>query len=113
MTMSDFEILRDYRNAKNKILQVEILADMNLCTKKEMTAYLEERGETVLKNSTRDERWESIEVLYGQGIHDEEIAEILGLKPASVGQIRIKLGLRKYKKKKAADRSQAANLKHN
>ena len=100
--MSEYEILRDYRNAKNKIVQVQILADMNLCTKKEMTVYLEERGEAVLKNSNREERWEAISYLYGQGKHDEEIAEILGLKPNSVGQIRIKLGLRKHKKRKPA-----------
>ena len=100
--MSEFEILRDYRSAKDKITQVQILADMNLCTTKEITAYLEKRGETVLKNSTRDERRETIRILYSQGLHDEEIATIMGLKTASVGSIRAKMGLKKLKKKKKA-----------
>ncbi len=100
MQMSEFEILRDYRQAKNKVDQVQILADMNLCTKKEMTAYLKKQGEEVAANDTRNERWEAIHRMYGQGMYDEEIAEILGMKASSVGQIRIKLGLKKHKKKR-------------
>ena len=100
MRMSEFEILRDYRHARNKVAQVQILADMNLCSKKEVEDFLEERGVTVLKCSTLEERRETVRLLYNQGMHDEEIAVVTGLKPSSVGQIRIKLGLKKHKKRR-------------
>lgn len=100
MKMSEFEILRDYRQAKNKVEQVQILADMNLCAKKEMTEYLEKRGVTVLKCDTPEEKCQSIAYLYGQGKTDEEIASEIGLMPSSIGIIRAKLGLKKHKKRK-------------
>ena len=100
MKMSEFEILRDYRQAKNKVEQVQILADMNLCSKKDIEDFLEERSITVLKCDTPEEKCQSIAYLYGQGKTDEEIASSIGLMPSSVGIIRAKLGLKKHKKKR-------------
>ena len=98
--MSEFEILRDYRQAKNKVAQVQILADMNTCSKKEVEDFLEERGVTVLKCGALEERRETVRLLYHRGMYDEDIAVVTGLKPSSVGQIRIKLGLKKHKKRR-------------
>lgn len=49
MKMTEDEIIRDYLEAKDKKKQVEILADMNLCTKKEMAQYLADHGMVVDK----------------------------------------------------------------
>lgn len=47
LIMEPGEILRDYRTAKNKFNQIKILAELNLCSNKEMAMWLEEQGETV------------------------------------------------------------------
>ena len=49
MKMTTTEILSDYREAKAKNKQIEILADMNLVTKKEMAQFLAENGMQVDK----------------------------------------------------------------
>ena len=49
MKMTEDEIIRDYLEAKDKKKQVEILADMNLVTKKEMAQYLADHGQQVDK----------------------------------------------------------------
>lgn len=49
MKMTEADIIRDYLEAKDKKKQVEILADMNLCTKKEMAQYLADNGMQVDK----------------------------------------------------------------
>ena len=102
MRMSDFEILRDYRQAKNKVEQVKILADLNSCSRKEMTEFLEARGIKVLKCGTAEETRNSIRYLCGQGMCDEDIAVLIGKKPSSVGYIRSQMGLPKNKKRKSA-----------
>lgn len=43
--MSTEEILREYREAKNKKQQITILADQNLCTRSEIIKILIEAGE--------------------------------------------------------------------
>ena len=98
--MSDFEIVRDYRHAKNQVGQVQILADMNLCSKKEIENVLEKCGVKVLRADTPEEKQQSILYLYNQGKDDEEIATLIGMKPSSVGTMRVKLGLKKHKKKR-------------
>lgn len=102
MLLSEHEILRDYRQARNKVAQIQILADMNMCSKYEITKYLEQRGVRVLKCGTVAERRETIRYLYDQGLCDEEIAVQTGMKASSVGTIRAKLGLKKHKKRKPA-----------
>ena len=111
MKMSDFEIVRDYRHAKNKVEQVQILADMNLCSKEEIEDVLEQGGVMVLRADTPEEKRQSVFYLYHKGIDDEEIATLIGLKPSSVGQIRVKLGLKKHKKKKAC-KSRPSQIKY-
>ena len=108
MIMDDFEIERDYRHAKNKVEQIHILADMNMCSKKEIEELLEKRGVTVLKCSTLEERSETIRRLYYQGMYDEDIAIVTGLKPSSVGQIRQRLGLKKHKKRRKPAKEQTS-----
>lgn len=49
MKMTEAEILSDYREAKAKNKQIEILADMNLVTKKEMAQFLADHGMQVDK----------------------------------------------------------------
>lgn len=49
MKMTEADIIRDYLEAKDKNKQVGILADMNLCTKKEMAQYLADHGMVVDK----------------------------------------------------------------
>ena len=44
MTMTDNEIVRDYRAAKNKKMQIEILADLNTTTKDEIKKILKANG---------------------------------------------------------------------
>ena len=47
MTMTNEEIVRDYRAAKNKLKQVGILAELNLCKKMEIAKILLDAGEWV------------------------------------------------------------------
>ena len=49
MKMTEADIIKDYLEAKDKKKQVEIPADMNLCTKKEMAQYLADHGMVVDK----------------------------------------------------------------
>ena len=42
--MDPGEIIREYNAAKDKQKQIEILADQNFCTKKEMARWLDDRG---------------------------------------------------------------------
>lgn len=47
MYMTKEEILREYREAKQPMKQIRILADENACTKREIVEILLEAGETV------------------------------------------------------------------
>ena len=49
MTMTNEEIIRDYREAKAPMKQIGILADMNCCTRKEIVAILVDAGLKVPK----------------------------------------------------------------
>lgn len=49
MVMTNDEIVRDYRGARKKRDQVRILADLNLCTTKEIAQILSQAGEPVDK----------------------------------------------------------------
>ena len=103
MKMSDFEILRDYREAKDKNEQVKILADMNLCTQKEVVEFLMKHGINAKCRKCRNEaKLEKLKTLHSQGMTDEEMAEELGFGHEYVGQLRRRLGLSKNKKRKPA-----------
>lgn len=47
MTMSNEEIAREYRTAKDRLKQAKILADLNQCSKEKIVDILLEQGETV------------------------------------------------------------------
>ena len=102
MIMDDFEIERDYRHAKNKVSQIQILADMNMCSKKEMTDFLRKHGINISTSKTGIDARKSIIKLHTQGKTDEEIAYSIGYKLSSVSAIRARLGLKKHKKRKPA-----------
>ena len=44
MQMTENEIVKSYKQATKKVQQIGILADLNLCTKKEIRAILESHG---------------------------------------------------------------------
>ena len=47
MIMTTEEIVREYREAKDRVKQINILADENQCKRKEIAALLREAGEDV------------------------------------------------------------------
>lgn len=47
MVMTNDEIVADYRAAKNRIKQIGILAEQNLCSKQKICEVLEECGEKI------------------------------------------------------------------
>lgn len=47
MTMTNEEIVRDFREAANKVKQIGILADLNACSKTEIRKILTDAGEAV------------------------------------------------------------------
>ena len=101
MTMSEFEILRDYRQAKDKKEQVKILADMNMCTQKEMKAYLEQHGVNAkARNTWTDETVRKFQKLFHEGLSDNELADAMSLKVSTIYTMRIKYGLKRNKKRK-------------
>lgn len=50
MQMDEGEIIREYKQAKNRMKEVGILADLNCVTKKEMAHWLRDHGQEVPKN---------------------------------------------------------------
>ena len=44
MQMTENEIVKSYKQSTKKVQQIGILADLNLCTKKEIRAILEKNG---------------------------------------------------------------------
>lgn len=50
MVMTNDEIVADYRAAKNRIKQIGILAEQNLCSKQKICEVLEECGEKIPGN---------------------------------------------------------------
>lgn len=54
--MTKQEICKEYREAKNKSQQIEILADLNLCTKEDIVKLLKDEGEEVAVRKPRKQR---------------------------------------------------------
>lgn len=50
MKMDDGEIIREYKQAKNRMKEVGILADLNCVSKKEMAHWLRDHNQEVPKN---------------------------------------------------------------
>lgn len=56
MEMAVVEIVSSYKNAANRNKQIQILADLNACTKKDITELLEAAGISVPKRKYSEEK---------------------------------------------------------
>lgn len=84
LPMTVEEICRDYRQAKDKKGQIEILADRNVCTKEAIEDVLRSRGEELpeVKPVPRAAKWtvqeeDRLRKLAGDGKTSKEIAELM------------------------------------
>ena len=84
LPMTVEEICRDYRTAKDKKNQIEILADRNLCTKEVIEDILRSRGEELSEDKPvpRAAKWtvqeeDRLRKLAGEGRTSKEIAELM------------------------------------
>lgn len=109
MQMSEFEILQDYKSAKDKNKQISILADMNLCSCEEIIEILMKNGavsgvkKKKIPGAKRAKRikWtkemeNDVLRFFNEGDSIERIADKMGL---SEGAVRSKLANLKAKKK--------------
>jgi len=64
MTMTEKEICKEYNEAKHKGMQVSILADLNLCEKKEILEILMMNAEDVTPAGPRKPGGENDKVLH-------------------------------------------------
>ena len=72
MKMEDGEILRSYKEAKNKFKQVGILAELNCVSKQEMAQWLKDHDQEVARNFWRKKAEEEEEVVEEEPIEVEE-----------------------------------------
>lgn len=92
LPMTVEEICRDYRMAKDKRNQIEILADRNVCTKEAIEDVLRSRGEELPgPTEPRGARWSGPEEtrllqLAGEGKSSTEIAKLMGRTQKAVAQ---------------------------
>ena len=102
MYMSDWEIQKEYRWAKDKAIQIGILADENVMKPKEMYFYMADLGmdlpplKTVLDKYGRFRRDfpdDAFLSLYRAGLNDKEAADILGTSARTVRSARARLHL--------------------
>ena len=92
LPMSEGEIVREYKAAADKNKQVNILADLNVCTKDEILQILVKRGAIsgLPKKKRRppikwtEEMLDEIRQLYGNGKSAQEIADFMGLEETQV-----------------------------
>lgn len=89
MTMTNAEIVADYRQAKNKRAQIKILADLNATGMSVIKEILRDAGE-VLPRAPLDGA--QIEALYKHGLSDEKIAKEMGCSPGSIANWRKRNG---------------------
>ena len=108
MIYSAEEIVRSYRTAKNPKAQIQVLADLNACSPKEIRQVLV--GEGVLPRETEaakkpknapPKRFDEAvaRVLYEEGADDETIARAAGATAHTVAKWRSANGLRKKGRK--------------
>lgn len=93
MQMTNEEIIRDYRQAADKSAEIRVLAELNVTSRNEIIAILEDAGE-VLPGKRRAGKFDGkIKPLYEQGLSDAEIARRLGCSLSTVGNWRKQHGL--------------------
>ena len=97
--MGDHEIAVSYRTAANKSTQIQVLADLNACTRRQMRAKLLELGVIDLKASARydaahpnhgrthltDEETAARLQAVKDGKTLKEMAEMFGVTPSAMG----------------------------
>lgn len=92
------EIVTSYRQAKNQQTQIGVLADLNVCTRKEIKDLLAEAG--VLKAPPENKGGRPVTFdtelarrLWGEGLTDTEIAVQLGIPVVRFAKWRQRVGL--------------------
>ena len=122
MFMSDGDIITSFRQAKDQQKQIQVLADLNSCTKAQMVNKLLELGLVDAGKAPKrgrgagnpgrpvDEEQEyRRKSLYDAGATDAEMAEILGIARCTVASWRRRKGLpQHYKKDEQPKEEQAA-----
>ena len=90
MEMSEYEICREYKQAKDKRVQVGILADLNLCSRKRILLILNQNGLCApprRKNAPKIDKQLAAQMVI-RGMSNKQIANVFGCKPAAVGSFR-------------------------
>lgn len=97
MTMSEAEICKNYSEALDKQKQRGILAELNLCTKKQIDGILWKHGllePAPVKASNSKIDHGTAATLHKEGATDREIAEVFGCSMAAVQSWRLRNELR-------------------
>lgn len=120
MEMTEFEIVKDYRESADKAAQIGILADLNMCSPGDIVGVLQKNGIPLSEGVTSEQYkefrrpaagrvdWseENIERLRGyvlDGLTLDEIAERFGTGTTAVSKQIAKYDLRGKKSKKAKE----------
>ncbi len=125
MYMSEYEIIKDYGEAADKREQINILADLNCCSKDEIIAVLSKNGIPLpkgvsakgMKQEKKRGRTEPIEWtdamikrlrdLYESKASRENIAEVFGVSSSSIGRALEKFGIKEKAEHKPCKKSNA------
>jgi len=101
LEMSEFEVLREYRQAKYPEKQITILAQLNGVRRGQIVEILRAGGERVEPRRSRGRislnalRRSQAEKMIKEGCSDSEIARTLGVSRAAVTYLRRKNGVRR------------------
>lgn len=93
--MSESDIRTSYLQAKNKSVQLTILAQMNLTTRTEIARVLESLGVQVSHKKPRADRKldkDRAEYLYSTGLCDSAIAKAMGVRQGTIYNWRTRNG---------------------
>lgn len=91
--MTDGEILRSYKEAKNPNAQIKVLADLNGCRPAEIVNILVGQGvdiaaPSVKRPKTSSQYADKLQALYDQGLSDKAMAYGVGCSIATVAKYR-------------------------
>ena len=120
MVMSEYEIVKDYGQAANKAAQIEILADLNLCSPEDIIGILRKNGIPLpngMKNKQYKKRrspavgrviWDETNIerlrkLVADGLTLNELADSFGTGTTAISKQIAKYDLRGKKSKKAKE----------